>query len=223
MDWIELDDFRVHCIIGVLEREQREPQTLEFAIRLGLDLRPAAGGDLSRSVNYAEVADQAEFLAKTGRWRLLESLGAAICQLVLSKPAPLEARAQVEQIEVLMRKPEILGEQATPAVRLRRQAGQHQAQRLSLSSGTPVDVLVETNRRGAYRLHLAGGETWVLPAGAAAHLIAGEGCVKGPKEATRPIFAGEQLTSGEGADLVCINTGSEPLTFLVVGPLLGLD
>jgi FolB domain-containing protein len=223
MDWIELDDFRVHCIIGVLEREQREAQTIELAIRLGLDLRPAAGGDLSRSVNYAEVADQAEFLAKTGRWRLLESLGTAICQLVLSTPAPLEARAQVGQVEVLMRKPEILGEQATPAVRLHRNGEQYRAHRLLLGAGTAAEVLVQTNRRGAYRVHLEGGKSWSLPTGAAAHLIAGVGTVEGPDKAIQPIAAGQQAASAADTERVVTNTGAEPLALLVVGPSLGLD
>lgn len=223
MDWIELDDFRINCIIGVLEREQREPQNIELEIRLGLDLRPAAGGDLSRSVNYADVADQSEFLAKFGRWRLLESLGAAICRLVLSEPAPQESRASVEQVQVLMRKPEILGDQATPAVRLQRSRAQHQSSSVSLGEGVDAEILAHTDRRGAYRVHIAGGRSWSLPPGVAGLLIAGSASVQGQNRGEGGLSPGEIISESEAGDVVVANTGAEPMTLLAVGPSLGLD
>jgi FolB domain-containing protein len=214
MDWIELDDFRINCIIGVLEREQQEPQNIEILLRLGLDLRPAAGGDLSRSVNYAEVADQTEFVAKHGRWRLLESLGAAICQLLLSDPAPQERRASVDEVEVLMRKPEILGEQATPAVRLRRGRQFGYVHMGTLAPGVEAEVLVQTEKRGAYRVQLDGGRSWCLPQGMAGLLIAGEASVHGKVPAPGAIFSAD---AGE-----VTNEGPLPLTLLVVGRTLSV-
>ena len=215
LDWIELDDFRIHCIIGVLEREQREAQHIEIVIRMGLDLSPAAGGDLTRSVNYAEVADQAEFIAKNGSWRLLESLGTAISQLVLSDPAPAESRAIVERIEVLMRKPEILGDQATPAVRLHRSRDFRFVRSSSIAKGIEVEVLAQTNRRGAYRVHLAPGRGWSLPDGMGVFVIAGE-CRVG----TSSFFAGNSLSRAHTSEIR--NTGEGISTLLLVGPSLDL-
>ena len=53
-DWIELGSWRLDCILGVLEREQKTPQPLEIEVRLGLDLERAADGDaLDKTVDYA--------------------------------------------------------------------------------------------------------------------------------------------------------------------------
>jgi len=215
MDWIELDDFRINCIIGVLEREQREAQNIEVKLRLGLDLVPAAGGDLSRSVNYADVADQTEFLAKCGRWRLLESLGAAICQLMLCDPAPGERRASVQQVEVLIRKPEILGEQATPAIRLHRGREFRYVHTDTLAPGIQVEVLAQTDRRGAYRVHLGPGRSWALPEGISGLLIAGSASVQGREQEPGAVF------SDEGAPAI-ESTGSAVASLLVVGESLGV-
>ena len=215
LDWIELDDFRIHCIIGVLEREQREAQNIEIVIRMGLDLSAAAGGDLTRSVNYAEVADQAEFIAKNGSWRLLESLGTAVTQLVLSDPAPGEQRATVEQIEILMRKPEILGEQATPAVRLHRNRGARFTRNATLADGVEAEVLAQTNRRGAYRVHLAAGSEWSGGDDMGAFVIAGS-CQVGSAH----VQAGNGVARGQSG--VLKNTSDAVSTLLLVGPSLDL-
>ena len=103
MDWIELTDFAVPCVLGVLDREQREHQTLEIALRLGLDLDGAAGGDLSASVDYAGVMVQVATIVQQGRWRLLESMAAAICRHLLAEPGPSEGRAPIRVVEVRLR------------------------------------------------------------------------------------------------------------------------
>lgn len=183
-DWIEITGFRLHCIVGVLDFEQVAPQPLDLEIALRLDLSGAAGGDLSASVDYAAVVDQVEVLATRGCWRLLESLGSAICALLLAPPCPGEARAAVQAVRVAMRKPTILRGRAVPGVVLNRDAARLGAR--SLAPGVRAEVLQETPETGAYRVHLDAGARWQTPPGAALHLIAGS---------TR---AGEDVHAGAG-------------------------
>ena len=171
-DRIELRDFSLQCIVGLLEREQAQPQRLDVELALELDLDGAAGGDLSASVDYAAVAEQVRFIAQAGRWYLLESLAAALCAHLLEPPAPGEARAPIDAVQLALRKPEILGDVATPAVVVRREAGWRTLPRFSPSPGVEVRVLQETPRSGAYRVQVEPDAQLVLPGGAASHPIA---------------------------------------------------
>lgn len=210
-DWIELTGMSLRCIVGLLERERRNPQQLDVELALGLDLDGAAGGDLSQSVDYAAVADQVHFLAAHGRWRLLESLAAAICRLVLAPPAVGEGRAQVDRVRVRLRKPEVLLGLAVPGVEQTRAR-----EWCLLSSRTPVrgstiDVLQETDRGGAYRVHLDPGVGWRSP-GLAVHVVAGAVVADG--ELLEPGATGtsaESLENPRGVPATLVAVARPPL------------
>src|SRR5262245_24260481 len=95
-DWVVLSGMSFPCLIGVLDWEQERAQALSAEIALALDLDGAAGGDLGASVNYAEVLEEVQFIAREGRWRLLESMATAMARHLLAPPSPAQARAQVE-------------------------------------------------------------------------------------------------------------------------------
>ena len=58
-DYIELDAMALTLSVGILDREYKQRQIVEFRLRLGLDLDPCGeSGDLRRSVNYADVLEQ---------------------------------------------------------------------------------------------------------------------------------------------------------------------
>ncbi len=207
-DWVELTAFTVDCIVGILATEQRSLQPVEIDLKLALDLEPVAGGDLSQGMNYAAVQAQVTFLLQYGQWRLLESAAFAIQRLVLAPPSPLEARGQVEIAEVTLRKPTIL-EGAVPGIHVQRDALWCDLETRMIPPKTWVDVLAETDRVGAYRVHIEPGTTWKVPAGAATYVLGGEA----EAQAVR-LSSGQILARGETSEIG--NVGSDPVSLLVV-------
>ena len=161
-DTISLNDLSLTCLVGIREREQRSPQPLLLDLTMTLPLWPAATtGDLARTINYAAVAKQAEFVAAHGQWGLLESLAHALCALLLLPPADGEERASLCAAEVRIRKPEALKGVATPSVHVRRDASSaapdEGARRVLCGGSVALDVLCEAPLGAAYRLTLAPG------------------------------------------------------------------
>jgi dihydroneopterin aldolase len=207
-DRIELTDFTVHCVIGVLADEQRRTQPVQVEIALGLDLEPVASSNLELGVNYADVQAQSAFLLQYGSWRLLESVAFAIARLLLAPPAPAEARGQVEEVRIGLRKPTILVD-ATPGIVIERDALWCDLETRMVPPKLWVDVLIETPRTGAYRVHLEKDVAWAPPPGAAIYVVGGDLWGDG-----RRVAGGEILARQGVAELV--NRGDEAATVLVV-------
>ena len=98
-DLIRLTGVRAYGHHGVLEHERRDGQEFVVDVVLSLDLRRAGTTDeLSRTVNYAEVAaDVVSVVTGTPR-DLIETLAEEIAARVLARPA-------VESVEVVVHKP----------------------------------------------------------------------------------------------------------------------
>ena len=209
MDWIELHQLRFDAIVGILAFEQARAQPLELRIRLGVQLEGAASsGDLNQSVDYAAVAHQARFVAQLGRWRLIGSLGTALCRLLLAPAAALEQRTRIEAVEVHIAKPTILEGLAVPSVRFTRQAAWW-APEARDGKEARIEVLEETPLSGAYRIHVRPGATWSPPAGVALYVVAGR------------VHADERI-HGPGTELARLhgplhNPGRDEVTVLAVG------
>lgn len=202
MDVIEVNDLRVDCIVGVLEREQRVPQRLVLDLRLFFDVQAAGDtGDLARTVDYAKVAEQVALLAEHGRFRLLESLAVAICRMLLAPPTALEERAPVERIEVVIRKPDILADRCVPGLRMVRDAGWC---RLAAASGPQhvEECIVDLPEGGAWRVVIEPGGRWD-PADRAALVLAGDA---GARPGHRLPRGGGPVTSRDGAVLIAVGT-----------------
>ena len=102
MDRIIIRDLRANALVGTLEREQKYRQEITATLTLYLDLAPAGKtDDLTKSVDYAEVARRALEIMETGRFRLLEALGAKLGNMILEY-------APVRRAEVLLEKPRAL-------------------------------------------------------------------------------------------------------------------
>lgn len=174
MDQITIDDFRVDCLVGVLDFEQQVPQPIHLRVALGLDLGPSGDNDdLAETVDYAGVRDVLTFLAVEGHFRLIETLALAMLRAVLALPAHGEARAVVAQAEVEIRKPTILGG-PVPGVRLSRDAAWARASTVATEiGGARVEVLHEVERHGSWRVILPPGTTWRAPANTPGLVIAG--------------------------------------------------
>lgn len=207
-DIIRLESFTIDAIVGITDPEQRALQPVVIDLVMSVDLAGAAGGDLSRSVDYAAVYEQTKTLVQYGHWRLIESLAVGIANLVLAPPAASERRAQVDAIEVTIRKPNILPG-ATPSVTVRRTSDGIDLQTRLSPPKTWVDTLVRTDFAAAYRIHVETGSSWEAPPGAAVHVIAGSVLADG-----RPIGAGTRLARGQARRISA--TGEAAATLLVV-------
>jgi FolB domain-containing protein len=176
-DWIFLSKVPLSfpCVLGVMDWERRQAQTLELELAMNLDLDQAASGDLGRSVDYSAILDQVQFIAQHGRWLLLESMAAAMARLVLAPPAPGEPRAQVRGVLVRLRKPDVLRGRAIPAIEIRRDDAWYRTEELALPELAParIEILQETRQTGAYRILLPPGARWVVPANMAVQMVAG--------------------------------------------------
>jgi len=174
MDWVELDRFRVDCVVGLLAAEQTTAQPVEIEVGLGLDL-DAAGDmdDLGNSVDYGAVCDELTFLAKAGRFRLLETFGLAVLRHLLSAPAPGEGRRPLEAARVALRKPSILGGRAVPGVKMERDAKWRKVAARVLAEGVVADVFVETIDGGVYRVLLAKEARFTVPRPVELRVLAG--------------------------------------------------
>lgn len=193
-DWIHLAKVVFPCMVGLFEWEQRQTQRLELDVALNLDLDPAAGGELGRTVNYALVLDELQFIAQHGRFRLLESLAAAMARHLLAEPAQEERRARVDRVVVRVAKPEIFPGRAVPMIEIRRAAPFGALEFFELGVGTErarMAPLQETAETGAYRVVIAPGAAWTVPTSMAIYVLAGV-----LERDRAPLRAGETLARG---------------------------
>lgn len=148
-DWIVLSEMSLSCVVGLHDWERRNPQGLIAEVGMALNLDDAAGGDLSASVDYASVLNQIGFIVVHGRWRLLESMVAAMARHLLSRPAPGEERAQVDCVWIKVTEPDIFGGRAVPSVEVLRDRAWLAQRPLTCSDheGVAVDSLTETPRQ----------------------------------------------------------------------------
>ncbi len=191
-DVVELNDLIFPCVVGLLEREQRETQTLHIDLRMTLPLDAVAEtGDLVAGVNYSVVAGHLRMLAEHGRFRLIESLGLAACRLLLAPPLPGEGRGQIHAVDLRIRKPDVMAPLTTPGIRMVREAPLVLVAREI--AGADADVLIDLPQGGAWRIRLTDG-AWTPPGDLALEVIFGEILADG-----RVLRAGDRLARGAGS------------------------
>ena len=175
MDAVELENIELDVIVGILDFERVTPQPLVLDLKLYLDLDLCgASGDLSRGVDYAAVLEQVRAVAEDGRWRLIESMGVALCGLFLSRPTEGERRAAINRVDVRIRKPRILGGVAVPGISMSRDSGWYVSERETLLAGVEAELLAQPDAYGAWRLHIGPGASWELPKKCSACVLAGD-------------------------------------------------
>ena len=203
-DWIYLSKVSLSfpCVLGVLDWERRQAQTLELELAMNLDLDRAAAGDLGRSVDYSAILDQVQFIAQHGRWLLLESMAAAMARLVLAPPAAGEPRVQVRGVLVRLRKPDVLRGRAIPAIEIRRDDAWYRTEELAIAELAParIEVLQETRQTGAYRIHLPPGARWTVPSKMAVQVVAGRVALLDDPEGVAASTAASDTRSMRAAD-----------------------
>lgn len=213
-DWVKLSRMTFPCELGIFAWERRRTQPLDIEIALCLDLEPAASGDLSRSVDYSAIYEQVRFLARHGRWRLIESLAFTLVRHLLSPPSASEPRRQIEAASVELSKPEALQGRAIPHVRVARPRSWCTLhERAPADGGTLLECLVESDEAGAYHVDFAPGATFQAPKGARGHVISGAFECDG-----RPLAPREEFEPG-GHALVNVGATTARLLVLAFPPL----
>ncbi len=97
-DVVFIEALKVDTVIGVYEWEKTIQQTLQFDIEMRTDTRQAAQiDDLSKTVDYAVVADDVVKLAKENQVELVETVADMVADKIL-KDYP------VESVKVTLRK-----------------------------------------------------------------------------------------------------------------------
>ncbi|WP_115685835.1 dihydroneopterin aldolase [Corynebacterium senegalense] len=99
-DRIELKGLKVHANHGVLPHETEHGQAFSLDLVCWLDFREAAAGDdLTKTVNYAELAQLAHDVAAGTPRQLIETVASEIADTALARYPQLHA------IEVTLHKP----------------------------------------------------------------------------------------------------------------------
>ena len=97
-DIVFIEALKVDTVIGVYDWEKTIQQTLQFDVEMRTDTRPAAQiDDLSKTVDYSEVADDIVTLAKENQVELIETVAEMVAKKVLND-------YPVESIKIKLRK-----------------------------------------------------------------------------------------------------------------------
>lgn len=100
MDRIAIRGLRVFAHHGVLESERTRGQNFLIDVTVHLDTREAAAADdLTRTLDYGELALAVHQRVSGERWNLIERVAQRVAELALENPA-------AERVEVTVRKPE---------------------------------------------------------------------------------------------------------------------
>jgi dihydroneopterin aldolase len=162
-DWIHLSEQKLHCIVGILDRERVETQDLIVEIAVAIDREGfedcAFHGNLDASVNYAVIYDLINFLGLAGRFRLIESFACILLKLVLSDD-------WVNQRQILagycrFKKPDILP-MATPGVSIYRDqswANQNRS-KIQLSEGILFELIADLDECLISKLSIESNRVW---------------------------------------------------------------
>ena len=97
-DIVFIEALKVDTVIGVYEWEKTIQQTLQFDVEMRTDTRQAAQiDDLSKTVDYAEVADDIVHLAKENQVELIETVAEMVAKKILDD-------YPVESVRIKLRK-----------------------------------------------------------------------------------------------------------------------
>ncbi|MGI8535271.1 MAG: dihydroneopterin aldolase [Mycobacteriales bacterium] len=105
-DRIRIDGLRVRGNHGVLPEERRDGQDFLVDVVLHLDLRPAGDADdLSRTVDYGELAERLAAVVAGEPVDLLETLAGRLADVCLEPPLVRTAEVTVHKPQAPIRVP----------------------------------------------------------------------------------------------------------------------
>ena len=124
MDIISINDISVSCLLGIYEQEQVRTQNIVLDLEIETDLKKCAMfNDLAYSVDYAALVEEICFVVKNAQFRLLEVLVDCVAHYVLNSSPKGRERTEIHSVKVKARKPEAMGDVATPSIIIKRTKG----------------------------------------------------------------------------------------------------
>lgn len=101
MDLITIKDLAVRWRVGVTDEERSHPQQLLLTLELSLDLAPAARADnLAQTIDYFALSERVRQWGEGQTWRLIETVAAALAQLVLTEFKPASVLVEIKKFVV---------------------------------------------------------------------------------------------------------------------------
>lgn len=158
LDEISLTRMRVECVVGIFPGEREAAQPLELSLAMALDVRAVQREGLKASVDYGRLWGELKFLLERCRFRTLETAAEVLCRYVLAAPTVDAERGRVHEAKLTLTKPDALGGEAVPSLRVHRFASEYAAE-LEPTGWGGVELLHEGERTGVYRLRVAPGRT----------------------------------------------------------------
>ena len=159
---LSLQRFDVECIIGVWAHERVTPQRVGLDLKLVFDASAASVSDrLEDTINYAQLAEAADFILKSGRFQLLETAAHTLTRFFLS-PNKSDATAPPRKsVEVRLTKYDALPGDTLSSIAVRAQAQDYTFQHETPTWGR-VDIIAESTDMGLYCLNIAPQQTLPL-------------------------------------------------------------
>ena len=102
MDTIFLEQVKVQTKLGVPEWERMKAQTVLLDIEIGCDLsKPCQTDAIEDTIDYSDVVNRIRETLVEHSFKLVEALGAHICQLILKE-------FKVDTVKIKVAKPAVL-------------------------------------------------------------------------------------------------------------------
>ena len=98
MDKIIISDLEVYYHVGVPEAERAKPQRLLICVEMEHDFHKAAASDsISDTIDYFAVCQRLLHFGNGREWKLIESLGSEIAELILKENAVKAVSVEVKK------------------------------------------------------------------------------------------------------------------------------
>src|SRR5580704_8954963 len=98
MSKISIVDLEVHYRVGVPDKERAKPQRLLLSVEMEFDFSKAATTDsIEFTIDYFAVSQSLLNFGKRKKWKLIEKLGADICDMILAKFKPAKVCVKVKK------------------------------------------------------------------------------------------------------------------------------
>jgi FolB domain-containing protein len=98
MDFIEIDNLRLRCIIGFSPHERKDKQDVVISLRLGTDTRKAGETDNpDDAFNYRTVTKAVIGHIESSSYYLLEALAAAVARICVVEHGAAYAQVRVHK------------------------------------------------------------------------------------------------------------------------------
>ena len=121
LDEIHLKQLAIDCTVGIYPHEKNTPQKLLIDLTLYLDTRKAAQANcLTKSVDYAALRGEINFLFQNTHFQLIETAAEALAHYVLAPPPSDKPRGSILGVEILIHKPDAFEDETVPAIKIRR-------------------------------------------------------------------------------------------------------